>query len=236
MKANTTWRVLPHGPVEKITDNLWRVEGELESVPFHRVMTIVKRTDGSLLVHGAMALREEAMREIDAWGPIRWIVVPSGRHRLDAGVFKARYPGARVICPAGSRARVEKVVPVDQTYEELVPDEAVGLVTLDGVGEREGAVLIRSSDGVTVVLNDAVFNVPHLRGLRGFLLRHVTRSTGGPRVPPLARRLLVEDRRAFRAHLERLAETKDLRRVIVSHQDVIDVNPGGALRRAAATV
>lgn len=236
MKAYTTWKVLPHDPIEKLADNLWRVVGSIEGMPLRRVMTLVKRTDGSVLVHNAIALGADAMREIDAWGPVKWLVVPNGYHRLDARVFKDRYPAACVICPAGSRAKVEEVVPVDQTYDELVPDESLHAVTLDGTARQEGVLLVRSQDGVTVVLNDAVFNFPHGKGLTGFIFRHVTQSSGGPRVPRLIRWLVVKDRRAFRAHLERLAETPDLRRVIVSHEDVIDVNPGGALRQAAATV
>ena len=236
MKAHTTWKVLPHGPVEKLAENLWRVEGSLEGMPLRRVMTLVKRSDGGVLVHNAIALADDAMREIDAWGSVRWLVVPNGYHRLDARVFKDRYPEARVLCPAGSRAKVEEVVPIDLTYDDFVPDQAVHIVTLDGVAKQEGALLVRSPDGVTIVLNDAVFNLPHGKGFTGFIFRHVTQSSGGPRVSRVTRWFVVKDRKAFRAHLERLAETPDLRRVIVSHQDVIDVNPGGALRKAAATV
>jgi len=236
MKAYTTWTVLPHGPIEKLAENLWRVEGTIEGMPLRRVMTLVKRADGSVLVHSAIALAEDAMREIDAWGPVRWIVVPNGFHRLDARVFKDRYPDARVIAPAGSRAKVEEVVPVDQTYDDLVPDEAVHAVTLDGVAQEQGALLVRSSDGVTIVFSDAVFNLPHRGGVAGFLFRHVTKSSGGPRVSRIMSWFVVKDRKAFRGHLERLAETPHLRRIIVSHEDVIDVNPGGALRQAAATV
>ena len=97
-------------------------------------------------------------------------------------------------------------------------------------------IFLKDADGVTIVLNDAVFNLPHGEGFTGFIFRHVTQSSGGPRVSRVTRWFVVKDRKAFRAHLERLAETPDLRRVIVSHQDVIDVNPCGALRKAAATV
>src|SRR5690349_10281003 len=106
MKAHTAWKVLPHGPIEKLTENLWRVEGTLEGMPLGRVMTVVQRSDGSLIVHNAVALGEEEMRAIDEWGPVHVILVPNGYHRLDARAYKDRYPEALIVCPAGARERV----------------------------------------------------------------------------------------------------------------------------------
>ena len=71
-----------------------------------RVMTIARRTDGTLVIHNAIALADAEMAEIDAWGKVATIVVPNGYHRLDAKIFHDRYPGARVVCPAGSRTNV----------------------------------------------------------------------------------------------------------------------------------
>lgn len=97
-------------------------------------------------------------------------------------------------------------------------------------------MLVRSADGVTVVFNDAVFNMPHGRGFTGWIFRHVTQSTGGPRVSRLFRLAVLKDRAAFRAHLERLADTPNLRRMIVSHQDMVEGDAAAAVRQAASTV
>jgi hypothetical protein len=45
---------------------------------------------------------------------------------------------------------------------------------------------------------------------------------------------MIKDRPRFRAHLERLAETPDLKRIIVSHHEMIDEDPAGTLKRLAA--
>ena len=100
-KAHTTWRVLPHGPIEKLSERVWRVEGEMEGMPLKRVMTVAKRADGGLVIHNAIPLDDAGMAQIEQWGPVRVIVVPNGYHRLDAKVFADRFPQARVICPAG---------------------------------------------------------------------------------------------------------------------------------------
>ena len=235
-KAHDHWKVLPHRPLEKLCDRLWRVEGDLEGMPLARVMTVARRADGRLVVHNAVALEDDAMQQIESWGEVGFLVVPNGYHRLDARVFHERYPSARVLCPAGATKRVAQVVSVSGSYDEFPADEAVSLQTLDGTGGAEGAMLVRADDGTSVVLNDAVFNMPHVRGFTGFVLRRITASTGGPRVSRVARLFMIEDKAAFAAHLARLAELPDLRRVVVSHHETIDVEPARVLREVAASL
>ena len=232
-KAFDRWRVLPHGTIQELTENLWCVDGSVPNMTLNRLMVVVRLGDGRLLIHNPIALEGEPMRRIEAWGEVSLLVVPNGFHRLDAAAFKARYPGARVVCPAGSRKKVAEVVAVDMTYDEVREDGGVALEHLDGVRKVEGVLRVRSEDGVSLVLCDAVFNMPHQRGLPGLLLR-LMGSSGGPRVTRLMRLLAVKDRRALRAHLERLAETPDLRRVLIMHGE--HVNGPEVLREAAVTL
>ncbi|MCC6522568.1 MAG: hypothetical protein IT373_07895 [Polyangiaceae bacterium] len=235
-KANSGWRVLAHGPLEKLSSHLWRVEGELEGMPLKRVMSIARREDGRLVVHNGIALEDELMRAIEAWGEVGFLVVPNGYHRLDAKVFHERYPKAQVLCPSGARTKVAQVVAVHGGYEDFPADGVVSLETLEGTRGAEGAMIVRAPDGTSVVLNDSVFNMPHVRGFTGFVLRHLTSSTGGPRISRVARLFLIKDKRAFAAHLERLAALPGLARVVVSHHEVIDHDPAAALRAVASTV
>lgn len=236
-KAHTNWKVLPHGPLTLLDDGLWRVEGSLEGgVPLKRVMTVARRTDGSLVVHNAIALEQDEMMALDALGPVRFIVVPNGFHRLDAPLFKQRYPEAKVVAPVGSKKKVEQVVPVDLVYEDFPSDEAVELRTLSGFGGAEGVMIVKSTGGASLVFNDAVFNMPHVPGLQGFVLKHVTKSTGGPCVSNVVRLFLLKDKAAFRADLEALAKTPNLRRIVMSHHEVIDQDAAEALTKIAATL
>ncbi len=233
-KAHTTWTVLSHDPIEKLSERLWRVEGA--SGPMRRVMAIAKRTDGTLAIHNAIALDDAEMAELDAWGKVSVLIVPNGYHRMDARIFKDRYPDAKVLCPAAARKRVEQVVPVDGTYEDFPADPAVELVTLDGTKQREGVMLVHDDAGTSVVINDAVFNMPHVSGFTGFVLRRITGSSGGPRVSRVSKWLVVADKPAFRAHLERLAQIPDLRRILVSHHEMITNDPGATLAGVAASM
>jgi hypothetical protein len=115
---------------------------------------------------------------------------------------------------------VAEVVPVDGSYEDFPPDPHVRLEPLGGVGDLEGLMVVRSEDGVTLVFNDAVFNMDRKRDPLGFFFTTLLGSAPGPRVSRLVKWLFVKDKAAFRADLLRLADTPGLTRVIVAHEKV----------------
>ena len=53
-KVFTEWTVLPHRPIEKLSDNLWRVSGKMGNV--RRQMVLAKLRDGRVVVDNAIAL------------------------------------------------------------------------------------------------------------------------------------------------------------------------------------
>ncbi len=235
-KAHTEWTVLKHHPIEKLESNLWCVTGTLPGMALRRVMTLVRLEDGRIVVHSAIALDEASMSEIEAWGTPEILLVPNTFHRLDAPAYVDRYPNMKVYCPRGGRKKIEDVVGVDGTYDDIQGLPHFTWEYLDGIGKAEAVLFVKSQSGITLVFNDAVFNMPHGHGVSGFIFRYLTQSTGGPRVTRLFRFFALKDREAFRAHLERLADTPDLKRVIVSHHRMITDDPAGALRMAASTL
>lgn len=233
--ADTEWKVLPHDPIEKLTENVWRVEGALPQLSMRRVMTVARRTDGRLVIHSAIALDEASMRAIEAWGTPGFLLIPHSRHRLDAPRFKARYPGIRVLATRGVMEKAREVVNVDGTYEDFPGDDTVRLEMLHGVKDSEGAMIVRSADGVTVVLNEVVFDMRPRRDLLSRVMMKILRLGPGPRVTPVVKIELVRGQRELRADLERLAATPGLQRLIVSHEK-LSTGPAAAaaLRKAAS--
>jgi hypothetical protein len=234
-RVNTAWKVLDHGPLEAVTENLWRVTGAVPGMSLRRTMTVVRRADGSLLLHSPIALDEARRQELEALGPLRAIVVPSALHRLDAPAYKARYPEIVTFCPRGAREKVAQVVAVDGSYEDYADDGTLRFETLAGVGEQEGAMIVRSADGLTVVLNDVVMNMDKKRDLLGYLFTTLMGSAPGPRVSRLSRAFLVKDQPALRQHLERLASLPDLQRLIVAHEKLTSGPEAALALREAAT-
>ncbi len=228
----TSWKVLPHGPMQALADGVWRVEGALPKMALRRHMIVARDADGRLMIHNGMALDEEGMKELEGLGTPTWLVVPNGWHRLDARRYKDRYPDLRVVSPRGARKKVEEVVPVDLTYDQMEPSERLRLTHLEGLKGVEGVLEIRGEDGVTLVFNDALFNQPHLPGLFGAIYRLLGQS-GQPKVTLITRLAMLKDKRAYAAHLTQLADTPELARVVPGHIEPIVEDAAATLRRVA---
>jgi hypothetical protein len=231
-KALDRWKVLPHDPIQKLEENLWYVRGMLGRI--QRMMAVTRLGDGRLVIYNAVALDEPEMQELEAWGRPAFLIVPNAGHRNDAKIWKQRYPGLRVIAPAGAKRRVEEVLPVDDTGGDF-GDPAVRFVAPDCTAARDCLLEVRSARGVTLVINDLVMNQPHQKGVGGLIFRALGFTGTAPKVAPLSRLMLVRDRAGLKSLLEQLAGTEGLVRVLVSHGQVIDRDPAAALRTAAAT-
>lgn len=214
------WKAWPHEPIQKLAENLWRVEADMGSPPMKRAMDVVRRPNGDLWIHNAVCLGDDAMKEVEAWGTPAVMLVPNGYHRMDAARYKERYPALKVYAPKGSAAKVAQQVAVDGSFDDLPSDADVAIERLDGVKDKEAAVRVTSADGVSLLLCDSVFNMKHRPGMQGFILK-LLGSSGGPKVTNIFRLAVLKDRAAFKASLLRLAAMPGLRRVLPQHEDVM---------------
>lgn len=223
--AFSTWTVLPHKPIEKLSPNLWRVSGTLGK-NVQRQMVLARMADGRVIVHNAIALDDPEMAELEAWGEPSVIFVPNGFHRMDAAIWKQRYPKAKVYAPAGARKRVAKVVEVDGTTADAPGDASAKLMPLDGC-PMEGVMEVTSDNGVTLTFCDTVLNMPKL----GFPMGTIMGPTGTISAPLVMRLIAIKDKKAFASQLERLAATPNLTRLTFGHGHPITDDPAGALRK-----
>jgi hypothetical protein len=230
MGVYETWTVLPHDPVQKLSDNLWHVTAMMANGTTQRQMTLARMRDGRVIVHNGIALKEDVMKDVEAWGKPSFLVVPNGFHRQDAKIWKQRYPEMKVISPAGARAKVSKVVAVDGSYDDVTGDPDVKLEHLEGLKSREGVMLVRSGNQATVVFNDAILNMPKMGGIPGFFMG----PTGQLSIPRFAHWMLVSDKRALRGHLERLSKSEGLSRIIVGHGRTVKERASEMLAGVAA--
>lgn len=227
------WEPHPHGAIEKHADNLWSVEGTLPPSPLPRRMVVVRLEDGRLVIHSGVALNDEGMAQLEAWGRPAVLVVPNRFHRHDAAAFKERYPELRVLCPPSAQSAVAQVVGVDGTVDELNGEATLDVFTLPSCKAGEVALIVRhADDSATAVLNDAVFNLPHQPGFGGFVMKLIG-STGGPRVTNIGKMLLVDDRAGFAVGLRELAAVSGLNRILPAHGEVIEGDAAATLRGIA---
>ena len=96
-------------------------------------MTVVALDNGkSTAIFSPVPLPKRTMAEIEALGAPAYLIVPNFAHRLDIRPFKPRYPRAKVVARAGSRAQVEEAVRVDTSRRDL--GKRVDLIVVPGMG------------------------------------------------------------------------------------------------------
>ena len=229
------WKVLPHGRLTVIDENLLTVVGDLPMPigDLPRRMTVVRLRDGRLVIYSAIALEEREMLALERFGLPTFLIVPSDLHRMDAKIWKQRYPRLHVIAPEGARAKVEELVRVDATYFDF-RDPAVRFVTVPGTDGHEAALIVSGDSGTTLIVNELIWNIDNRPGLGGWLMKVTGLTAPSPHIPPmLIAHRSIKDKPAVRTQLEEWAGLYGLKRIIVSHGDIIEKNPTAVLRDLA---
>ncbi|MDP9123806.1 MAG: DUF4336 domain-containing protein [Pseudomonadota bacterium] len=231
------WKVLPHGALTAVDDNVWTVTGTIHMPvgDFERRMTVVRLRNGGLVVYSAIALDEDEMARLDAFGPLAWLVVPGDDHRLDAKIWLQRYPSTHVAAPAGARNKALEVVPVESTSPDF-GDTNVRWVTVPGTREHEAALVVRGAKGTTLVINDLIANLRREHGFTGWMLRLMGFAGDEPNIPGVRRLAMVKDSNALADQLLAWSEIGDLHCILVSHGEPIVDDPRGELRRLSESL
>jgi len=234
-KPFTDWTVLPHGKLTRLDDNLLSVTGVLRMPPMgdvERRMTVVRLFDGRLVVYSAIALDDAEMSALESFGTPAYLIVPSDLHRMDVKIWKDRYPAMTVVAPAGARAKVEKIVPVDASSVDF-GDLAVRFMAVPGTGEREAALVLERGGETTIVLNDLIFNLANRAGVSGWVFKMIGLTGDEPHIAPPVRMRQVKDKDALRAQIEQWSHLPNLKRVIIAHGDIIANDAAHVLARIA---
>ncbi len=229
-----TWKVLPHGKLTAIDENLLTVVGDLPMPmgEFPRRMTVARLRDGRLVIFSAIALDEPEMTALERFGHPTFMIVPGDRHRMDAKIWKQRYPRLVVIAPEGAREKVEEVVRVDATTFDF-RDPSVQLVTVPGTDGHEAALVVRGEHGVSLVVNELIWNVDNRPGFGGWLMKVAGLTKSEPQIPSVVSITGIKDKPALQSQLNAWSELYGLKRIIVSHGDIIEDNPAFVLRDLA---
>lgn len=230
-----TWKVLPHGKLTAVEDNLLTVVGDLHMPlgDFPRRMSVVRLQDGRLVIFSAIALDEPEMAALERFGRPAFMIVPSDRHRLDAKIWRQRYPQLFVIAPQGARAKVEEVVQVDATAYDF-GDPTVELVAVPGMDQHDAALVVRSSSGVSLIVNELIWNVDNKPGFGGGLMRALGFTKDEPQIPSLISLIGIKDKPALQRQLRAWSQLYGLKRIIVSHGSIIEHDPALVLRDLAS--
>ncbi len=230
------WTVLQNDPIEKLSANVWTVEGPIPNMSLTRRMTLIKREDGRVVIHNAIALSDEQMGEIERWGEPSELIVPNGWHRMDANAYTQRYKKLRVYCAKQALDRVSQQVRVHGHWADFGAESRLRVLPLDGAeASGEATFVVREESGVTLVFNDVFFNHPHVQGAEGTMMR-LLGSTGGPKVTAVAKWMMISDRSQFAATLVTLANIRDLKTLIPGHGTPVTADASKVLAQVAVRV
>jgi glyoxylase-like metal-dependent hydrolase (beta-lactamase superfamily II) len=239
MKPFEQWTVLAHGRLTEVDEGLLTVTGDLHMPigDFPRRMTVVRLDDGRLVIYSAISLHEDEMQQLERYGVPSVLVVPNEIHRMDAKIWKERYPAIIVAAPRGARDKISEVVHVDIDVAKLdLGDLRVRVLPMPGTDDGDTAIVVERPGGTTIVLNDVIWNLPPRKGVKGFMWKVFGFTSDVPKTPRFVAKKKIKDPNAFRSQLERWANIRNLRRIIVSHGDIVDHDVSDALRHVAAKV
>lgn len=227
------WTVLKHGELTRVNDRIVTVVGELGMplLELPRRMTVVRLNSGDLAIFSAIALREPDMAELEALGRPAFLIVPSVRHRLDAPGYAKRYPEMTVVAPRAGAEKIGEVVRVD-TSTPVFGDPSINYVEIAG----DSALEVGGVDGLTLIVNDMIGDIHGESGIGGWLLRVMGFAGDEPHVPGPVKLTLGKHKAEVAQQFRRWAERSDLKRIVVSHGDIIEADPQGVLRTMAASL
>ena len=108
--AHTTETYEPINTLKPVTDGVWIVDGPAIGFGylglefnFPTRMTIVKMKDGGLWVHSPTSLPPSLKQEIDALGPVRYLIAPNRIHYWWMGPWVEAYPDVKTFAAPGVR-------------------------------------------------------------------------------------------------------------------------------------
>ena len=218
--------------VQHDTD-LWSTEYRLGwqggLVPIPVRMTVLRLAAGQLILHSPVPMSPELREELDALGPVGFIVVPHAHGRFAAQASQS-YPDAHLLAaPRAPRRR--KSLSFRGSLADQPPVAWAGQVeSLLVLGFRLHEVVLFQRSSRTIVLTDLCFNI-HCSSSR--VSRVFFRANGmWQRFGPSRMiRQLVSDRAAFRSSLDQILRW-DFDRIVPGHGDVIEHEGPAALRKA----
>ncbi len=120
----------PTATLKPVDENIWIADGPLIKmamygtfIPFSTRMTLVRLQNGDLWCHSPIALTERLKAEIDALGPVRYLISPNKIHYAHIATWAKVYPEATAWASPGVRERAAQQQ-IEVSFDADLTDEA----------------------------------------------------------------------------------------------------------------
>jgi hypothetical protein len=222
--------------LEPIAPGIWHAQRALTvaGVTMTSRMTVIQLAGGSLWLHSPILIDEQLRAEIDAIGPVQYIVAPNKVHHLFAKKCLAMYPQARLFgAPGLAEKRPDLAMTALTPHAPPEWADEIDQVFMAGIPRVNETVFFHRSSG-TAIFTDLCQLWTGPLGWKETLLAHLTGVRSTLTVPRTVR-LLVKDKTALRTSaLQVLAWP--VQRVVVAHNSIVEGGAHAALKKALGAV
>lgn len=217
-------------PVKQLDNDIWIADTPLRvmGMELGARMTVIRLPGSKLLLHSPVQPSPRLVRELDALGEVAWLIAPNRFHHMYVQLWKDACPDAEIhVAPTLERKRSDLEVTGILTD---IPNpgwaETVDQVVVQGIPMTREVVFFHRPSA-TLILTDLAFNIGDSSPR---MTRAAFRMAGsyGRLAPTAFERLLVRDRDAFRASMERVLDWP-FGRVVVTHGNVCESGGRDAL-------
>ena len=219
----------------RLADDLWHATHafKVNGVSNSSRMTVVRLQGGGLWLHSPIPIDDTLRAELDALGPVQFIVAPNKLHHLFMASCAAAFPAATLHGAPGLAAKRPDIASLRELDRAVLPPWQPNLdqLAFDGIPFANETVWFHAPSSTLVVTDLVQFwdgPLPWsarlyaaLTGVRGELA--VARTV----------RALVCDRAAAARSAERILQWPT-RRIVMAHNAIIETDAHARLARAFA--
>lgn len=202
---------------------------KLAGLPVGRRACVARNAAGRLVVFSPLRGSPRNIAALRELGDVAAFVVPSRFHDLFFPDYFEAFPGARFLGNRGVIAEHPNW-PLHEIAADTPELAGFGSLLLAGMPKMDEQIFLHRASR-TLIVADALFNVPPPAGLLARLVGSLADIGGG--VPRQSRfgRINVKDRAAFTAALREIA-TWDFDRIVPGHGEVVERDGARVWREA----
>jgi hypothetical protein len=235
----------PINTLKPVGEDLWVVDGPVVrmaflgfSIPFPTRMVVIRLTSGDLFLWSPTEPDDGLRAEIDALGPVRYLVSPNKIHYTHIAAWKRTYPNAMVWASPGVRERAASQR-IDVAFDADLGDlpEKAWSEDLDQLVFRGGRfmeeVIFCHRKTRTLVVADLIqnFEPEKVGGFYGWVVRLSGAAAPDGKTPIDLRLSFLGHKKEARSAFERMVAWEP-EKVIMAHGRPYERDGTAELRRA----